>query len=291
MQGRIIRGIAGFYYVHTPEWGILECKAKGIFRKNKLKPLVGDFVEVTCLEEEGKGNINQVLERKNELIRPAVANIDQTLVIFAVTKPEPNFNLLDRFLVMMEQKKLPCILVFNKCDLAESSAMSKIEKIYQASGYETLFVSAKDGKGISDLKAKLKGKVTAVAGPSGVGKSSIINQLQTGVSMETGEISEKIQRGKHTTRHTELILIEEDSFILDTPGFSSLAVFEFEKEKLEEFYPEFGEFGSRCRFLPCSHTHEPDCEVKNAVDRGEINEVRYQNYLQIYREMKEKKKY
>lgn len=291
MQGRIIRGIAGFYYVHTPEWGILECKAKGIFRKNKLKPLVGDFVEVTCLEEEGKGNINQVLERKNELIRPAVANIDQTLVIFAVTKPEPNFNLLDRFLVIMEQKKLPCILVFNKCDLAESSAMSKIEKIYQASGYETLFVSAKDGKGISDLKAKLKGKVTAVAGPSGVGKSSIINQLQTGVSMETGEISEKIQRGKHTTRHTELILIEEDSFILDTPGFSSLAVFEFEKEKLEEFYPEFGEFGSRCRFLPCSHTHEPDCEVKNAVDRGEINEVRYQNYLQIYREMKEKKKY
>ena len=291
MQGRIIRGIAGFYYVHVSEVGILECKAKGIFRKNKLKPLVGDYVRVTCLEEKGKGNIEQVLERKNDLIRPAVANIDQTLVIFAAVKPEPNFNLLDRFLVMMEQKDLPCILVFNKCDLAESGITEEIKDIYKASGYEVLLVSAKDGTGISLLKEKLKGKVTAVAGPSGVGKSSIINQLQNRVSMETGEISEKIQRGKHTTRHSELILIDEDSFILDTPGFSSLAVFEFEKERLGEYYPEFEVFRDTCRFIPCSHTHEPDCGVKTAVEKGEISKIRYQNYVQIYQEMKEKKKY
>lgn len=291
MKGRIIRGIAGFYYVHVPGVGILECKAKGIFRKNKLKPLVGDFVRITFLEEKGKGNIEEILERDNELIRPAVANIDQALVIFSVTRPEPNFNLLDRFLVMMEQKALPCILVFNKCDLADEKIMEEIKEIYTPTGYELFFVSAVSGKGISHLKDRLKGKVTAVAGPSGVGKSSIINQLQSRVNMETGEISEKIQRGKHTTRHSELIVIEEDSFILDTPGFTSLAVFEFEKEKLEEYYPEFEEWSRDCRFIPCSHTHEPDCGVKDALQEGKISKIRYQNYVQIYQEMKEKRRY
>ena len=196
MQGRIIRGIAGFYYVHVQEMGIYECKAKGIFRKNKLKPLVGDFVKLSILDEENKkGNIDEVLDRENELIRPAVANIDQALVIFAIKKPEPNLNLLDRFLIMMEQKEIPCILVFNKSDLASEEEKQKLRDIYGNSGCKILFISAKQDEGIEEIREVLKGKTSTVAGPSGVGKSSLINKLQTDVNMETGSISEKIERG------------------------------------------------------------------------------------------------
>ena len=238
MQGKIIRGIAGFYYVHVPQIGILECKAKGIFRKNKLKPLVGDWVKLSILDEENKkGNIEEVLERSNELIRPAVANIDQALVIFSVKKPEPNLNLLDRFLIMMEQKNIPCILVFNKVDLATEEEKQLLANIYKNSGCEILFVSAKQNWGMEEVCKVLNGKTSTVAGPSGVGKSSIINMLQSDISMETGNISEKIERGKHTTRHTEFIPIGTDTFIMDTPGFSSLSVFDMEKEDLEQYYP------------------------------------------------------
>mgnify|MGYP003289517429 CR=1 FL=1 len=292
MQGKIIRGIAGFYYVHVPEIGILECKAKGIFRKNNLKPLVGDFVEVSVLDEENKkGNIDEVQERQNELIRPAVANIDQALVIFAIKKPEPNLNLLDRFLIMMQQKEIPCILVFNKSDLATEGDRQKLREIYAGSGCKILFVSAKQDQGIEEIRNVLQGKTSTVAGPSGVGKSSLINKLQSEVNMETGSISEKIERGKHTTRHTEFIPIGEDTFIMDTPGFSSLAVFDMEKEELEQFYPEFDEYRDTCRFHGCSHTHEPGCGVKEAIQEGKISEERYENYKLIYEELKNKKKY
>ena len=292
MQGKIIRGIAGFYYVHVPEIGILECKAKGIFRKNNLKPLVGDLVEVSLLDEENKkGNIDEVLERQNELIRPAVANIDQALVIFAIKKPEPNLNLLDRFLIMMQQKDIPCVLVFNKSDLVTDVEKQELRDIYAGSGCEILFVSAKQDQGIEEIRNVLKGKTSTVAGPSGVGKSSIINKLQSDVSMETGSISEKIERGKHTTRHTEFIPIGEDTFIMDTPGFSSLAVFDMEKEELEQFYPEFDEYRDTCRFNGCSHTHEPGCSVKEAIENGKISKDRYENYKLIYEELKNKKKY
>ena len=292
MQGKIIRGIAGFYYVHVPEMGILECKAKGIFRKNKLKPLVGDLVEVSVLDEENKkGNIDEVLERKNELIRPAVANIDQALVIFAIKKPEPNLNLLDRFLIMMQQKEIPCILVFNKSDLATEEERQALRDIYAGSGCEILFVSAKQDQGIEEVRNVLKGKTSTVAGPSGVGKSSLINKLQSDVNMETGSISEKIERGKHTTRHTEFIPMGEDTFIMDTPGFSSLAVFDMEKEELEQFYPEFDEYRDTCRFNGCSHTHEPGCGVKEAIEEGKISKERYENYKLIYDELKNRKKY
>lgn len=292
MRGKIIRGIAGFYYVHVPEKGILECKAKGIFRKNNLKPLVGDWVEVSLLDEENKkGNIDEVLGRSNELIRPAVANIDQALVIFAIKKPEPNLNLLDRFLIMMQQKEIPCVLVFNKSDLVTEEEKEKLREIYSGSGGEILFVSAKQDEGIEEIRNVLKGKTSTVAGPSGVGKSSIINKLQSGVSMETGSISEKIERGKHTTRHTEFISIGEDTFIMDTPGFSSLAVFDMEKEELEQFYPEFDEYRDTCRFNGCSHTHEPGCSVKEAIQEGKISKARYENYQLIYEELKNKKKY
>ena len=292
MQGKIIRGIAGFYYVHVPEIGILECKAKGIFRKNKLKPLVGDFVNVSVIDEENKkGNIDEVLERKNELIRPAVANIDQALVIFAVKKPEPNLNLLDRFLIMMEQKEIPCVLVFNKSDLATEEEKQAFRKVYENSGCKILFVSAKQNQGIDEVREILSHKTSTVAGPSGVGKSSLINMLQSEINMETGSISEKIERGKHTTRHTEFIPIGEDTFIMDTPGFSSLAVFDMEKEELEQFYPEFDEYRDTCRFNGCSHTHEPGCSVKEAIAEGKISKERYENYQLIYEELKNKKKY
>ncbi|MBR3607498.1 MAG: ribosome small subunit-dependent GTPase A [Lachnospiraceae bacterium] len=291
MQGRIIRGIGGFYYVYVSGKGILECKAKGVFRKNKLKPLVGDFVEVSLLSEEGKGNIDQVLERKNELIRPAVANIDQALVIFSMTGPEPNLNLLDRFLIMMRQKEIPGILVFNKCDLVGEEQRERLRSVYEKSGCKILFVSAKKQQGIREIKELLEKKTTTVAGPSGVGKSSLINLLQSSVNMETGSISEKIQRGKHTTRHAEFIFMGEDTYILDTPGFSSLAVFDMEKEELEQYYPEFEEYKENCRFHGCSHTHEPGCRIKEAVEEGNINKERYYNYLLIYEELKNKKKY
>lgn len=292
MQGKIIRGIAGFYYVHVPEIGILECKAKGIFRKNKLKPLVGDFVNVSVIDEENKkGNIDEVLERKNELIRPAVANIDQALVIFAVKKPEPNLNLLDRFLIMMEQKEIPCVLVFNKSDLATEEEKQAFRKVYENSECKILFVSAKQNQGIDEVREILSHKTSTVAGPSGVGKSSLINMLQSEINMETGSISEKIERGKHTTRHTEFIPIGEDTFIMDTPGFSSLAVFDMEKEELEQFYPEFDEYREGCRFHGCSHTHEPGCRVKEAIEEGRISKERYENYQLIYEELKNKKKY
>ena len=292
MQGKIIRGIAGFYYVHVPEIGVLECKAKGIFRKNKLKPLVGDLVEVSILDEENKkGNIDEVLERKNELIRPAVANIDQAVVIFSVKKPEPNLNLLDRFLIMMQQKDIPCILVFNKSDLATEEEKQELQECYKNSGCEILFISAKQDQGVEDVKKLLLGKTSTVAGPSGVGKSSLINKLQSGINMETGSISEKIERGKHTTRHTEFIPIGEDTFIMDTPGFSSLAVFDMEKEELEQFYPEFDEYREKCRFNGCSHTHEPGCQVKEAIEEGNVSKERYENYKLIYEELKNRKKY
>ena len=291
MQGRIIRGIGGFYYVYVSGKGILECKAKGVFRKNKLKPLVGDFVEVSLLSEEGKGNIDQVLERKNELIRPAVANIDQALVIFSVTGPEPNLNLLDRFLIMMQQKDIPCILVFNKSDLATEEERKALKDIYANSGCRIIFISAKLDQGIEEIREVLARKTSTVAGPSGVGKSSLINKLQSNINMETGSISEKIERGKHTTRHTEFISIGEDTFIMDTPGFSSLAVFNMEKEELEQFYPEFDEYRDNCRFNGCSHTHEPGCSVKEAIEENKISRARYENYKLIYEELKNRKKY
>ena len=232
-----------------------------------------------------------MLDRENELIRPAVANIDQALVIFAIKKPEPNLNLLDRFLIMMEQKEIPCVLIFNKSDLATEEEKQKLRENYRNSGCEILFISAKQDDGIETVREVLKGKTSTVAGPSGVGKSSLINKLQSDINMETGSISEKIERGKHTTRHTEFIPIGDDTYIMDTPGFSSLAVFDMEKEELEQFYPEFDEYRDSCRFNGCSHTHEPGCGVKEAIEEGNISKERYENYKLIYEELKNKKKY
>ena len=293
MKGKIIRGIGGFYYIHVPETQkVYECRAKGIFRKDNIKPLPGDWVEMAVLDEEKElGNIEQILPRKNALIRPAVANVDQALVIFAAASPKPSLNLLDRFLLRMELQDIPCVICFNKQDLAEEESIKKLEAAYQGSGYPVLFVSAKQNQGLDQIRELMAGKTTTVAGPSGVGKSSLINLLQNQVEMETGEISEKIERGRHTTRHTELLCAGEDTYILDTPGFSSIAIEDLEKEDLEEYFPEMRKLTQSCRFVGCAHMSEPDCAVKAAVEDGEISKSRYENYRMFYEELKNKKKY
>ena len=292
MQGKIIKGIAGFYYVNVVESGVYECKAKGVFRKEKIKPLVGDNVRIEILDEENKtGNIVEIFPRKNELIRPAVANIDQALVVFAVTKPTPHFNLLDRFLVMMERKEIPVVLCFNKKDIATSPEIAELEAIYDKCGYPIVFTSALEQENIEEIRRLLLKKTTAIAGPSGVGKSSLINLLQNQVQMETGTISRKIERGKHTTRHSELIAVDADSYIMDTPGFSSLYVNDFEKEELKYYFREFASYEGQCRFQGCDHVHEPGCAVKEALEEEKIHPVRYKNYLEMYTELKEKKRY
>mgnify|MGYP000896585446 FL=1 len=292
MQRKIVKGISGFYYVHVAGSGIYECKAKGIFRQQKMKPLVGDDVEIDIISEEKKtGNVAAILPRKNALIRPAVANVEQALLIFAAASPNPNFNLLDRFLVMMGRQDVPVILCFNKCDLITEEQKQEIEAIYEASGCKILFVSAKKELGLKELQEILEGKTTTVAGPSGVGKSSLINLLAPEACMETGEISKKIERGRHTTRHAELIQLKGDGYIMDTPGFSSLYLPEMEKEELQDCYPEFAAFEPYCRFQGCSHISEPDCGVKEALSEGKIHPVRYENYCQLYGELKDRKKY
>ncbi|KMZ55878.1 ribosome small subunit-dependent GTPase A [Dorea sp. D27] len=292
MRGKIIKGIAGFYYVHVVESGVYECKAKGIFRKEKIKPLVGDDVEIEILSgQEKTGNIETVYPRRNELVRPAVANIDQALVVFAVTRPSPHFNLLDRFLVMMESKDIPVILCFNKEDIATDPQVKELEEIYARCGCPLLFTSARSGQNLDQVREVLRGRTTAVAGPSGVGKSSIINILQPEANMETGAISSKIERGKHTTRHTELFPVGDDAYIMDTPGFSSLYVNDFDKEELKQYFPEFAPFEGTCRFNGCDHIHEPGCGVKEALEKGLIHHVRYKSYVEMYEELKNKRRY
>lgn len=292
MQGKIIKGIAGFYYVHVVHSGIYECKAKGIFRSKKIKPLVGDNVKIDIIDEANHiGNIIEITERTNELIRPAVANINQSLVVFAVMKPNPNINLLDRFLVMMERQDIPVIICFNKTDLAEEDDIISLKNIYVNAGYHVIFTSTINGNGVEDVKRMLMGKTTALAGPSGVGKSSMLNAIIPDANSQTGVISEKIGRGKNTTRHTEIFNLEDDTYIMDTPGFTSLYSNDFEKECLKEYFPEFREYEGKCRFSGCVHENEPDCALKEALNNGIINKSRYDNYLIMLDEIKNRKKY
>lgn len=291
MQGKIIRGIGGFFYVHT-ENGVYACRARGILRRENIRPLPGDLVRMKVLDETAKeGSIEEVAPRKNVLIRPAVANIDQALVIFSVVSPRPNFNLLDRFLVTMERRGIGSVLVFNKTDLAQEGQRQEIAERYGQSGYPLLFVSARTTEGIERIRKILLGKTTTVAGPSGVGKSSLINLLQTQRYMDTGEISSKIERGKHTTRHTELLWVEENTYILDTPGFSSVELPDVPKEELGDLFPEIRSRRDGCRFSGCSHLSEPDCRVLQALADGEIGRERYESYRLFYEEIKGRRRY
>lgn len=292
MQGKIIKGIAGFYYVYGENEVLYECKAKGIFRKDNQKPLVGDNVEITVLnEQEREGNLTRILPRKNSLIRPAVANVDQAFVIFAMDNPKPNFMLLDRFLIMMEQADIPAVICFNKKDLATEKETQELYQTYQSCGYQVLLTSALEEEGIDEIHRILKGKTTVVAGPSGVGKSSLTNLLQAEVQMETGEISRKLKRGKHTTRHSQVIPVGENTFLMDTPGFSSLYLIDMEEQELKDYFPEFRKYDDQCRFQGCRHIHELGCRVKEALEQGEISRIRYEDYLNLYEELKEKRRY
>ena len=292
MTGKIIKGIAGFYYVNDGENRVYQCRAKGIFRNRKIKPLVGDNVEFSILDEEaGEGNIDEILPRKNALVRPAAANVDQALVLFALTQPSPNLNLLDRFLVMMAMEEIPVVICFNKADLGDGAMEEEYKKIYEGAGYEVHFISARTDLGMDQVRGLLRGRTTVLAGPSGVGKSSLTNRIQPKASMETGGISRKIERGKHTTRHSELFFVEKDTYMMDTPGFSSMYTPEIEASELKEFFPEFAEFEDECRFLGCVHIGERVCGVKEAVKEGKISLSRYENYRLIYEELKQKRRY
>ena len=285
MQGKIIKGIAGFYYIYAEDGNVYECKAKGIFRKDNFKPLVGDNAEISVLDQEAKeGSVTAILPRRNSLIRPAVANVDQAFVIFAMEDPKPNFLLLDRFLIMMEQQGIPAVICFNKKDLGEKEELERLYQTYTGCGYQVVLSSTLEGEGIDEIRQILRGKTTVVAGPS-------TNCMQGEIQMETGEISRKLKRGKHTTRHSQVIPVEKDTFLVDTPGFSSLYLTDMEEDELRNYFPEFLKYEPQCRFQGCRHIHEPDCGVKEALAEGKISQLRYEDYLALYEELKEKRRY
>ena len=289
IKGRIIKSIAGFYYVDTGE-GIYECRPKGLFRKQGTKPLTGDNVKITVTHEgDMEGQIEEVLPRKSELMRPPVANVDQALVIFAIRNPRINTGLLDRFLVWMESQNIPSVLCINKTDLIkeDEDESSEMAGRYRKIGYRVIETSANTGEGRDELISVLSQKVTALAGPSGVGKSSLINSIQDEVVMETGDLMKKRESGRQTTRHTELIYVPEaDGYIIDTAGFGSVEFPHIEATNLGDFFPEIAALSGDCRFTGCAHINEPDCAV-----RGTIDDERYEHYVQLYEELKSNRRY
>ena len=296
MKGKIIKSIAGFYEVHTGD-RIYRCRAKGIFRALGKKPLVGDDVEIDVTDEVSvpmEGNIRALLPRKNELVRPNVANVDQALLIFAITHPAPSYNMLDRFLITMQERELDAVLCFNKRDIATPEEIEELRAAYEACGCTVLFISSFIPGSLGEVRRILRGKTTVLTGPSGAGKSTLINMLCPGANMQTGELSRKIRRGKNTTRHVELLSVTEtagdaggeDTYLVDTPGFTSLWVQDIEPDRLHYYYPEFEKWETDCRFNGCIHINEPDCAVKAALERGEISRIRYRNYCEIYDELR-----
>ncbi len=293
MQGKIIKSIAGFYEVDTGG-DLYRCRAKGIFRALGKKPLVGDDVEIDITDTVSvpkEGNVRALLPRKNELVRPNVANVDQALLIFAITHPAPSYNMLDRFLITMQEKELDAILCFNKRDIATEEEIRELRETYEACGCTVLFISSFIPESLAAVKEILRGKTTVLTGPSGAGKSTLINTLCPDAHMQTGELSRKIRRGKNTTRHVELLPAGagegfRDTYLVDTPGFTSLWVQDIEPDRLHYYYPEFEKWEPDCRFNGCIHINEPDCAVKAALDRGEISRIRYRNYCEIYDELR-----
>ncbi len=292
MKGKIVKGIGGFYYVHCDDEEIYECRAKGIFRKSKVKPMVGDIVEISVLDADKLlGNLDKIYPRKNELIRPMVANIDQAVIVFSVKNPNPNLVLLDKFLILMEKKGIDVVIVFNKIDIEDREAVDELAGMYRNVGYDVTTTSAIESDGIDELKQYLVGKTSVFAGPSGVGKSSILNLIQSELDLLTGGISEKIARGKHTTRHTTLINFAKDSYVLDTPGFTSFSIDDVDFAELKDYFIDFDDYRDACKFKVCNHINEPACMVKDAVETGDVSLARYENYKMLYDDLKDKKRY
>lgn len=290
MRGLIIKGIGGFYYVQT-ENGVIEAKGRGIFKKDGITLSVGDEVDITILEDDNtKGVIEKIYTRKNCFIRPPIANVDVFIVVFAATSPAPNFPVIDKFLVNAEKHGIEPIICINKKDLVTEEELSKLKSIYE-DAYEVVAISTLTGDGIDKLETLIKGKKAALAGPSGVGKSSILNKLHPSANMETGEVSKKTARGKHTTRHVEIFSVEHGGMIYDTPGFTSFEMPDIELNELREYYPEFERYHGQCKYDNCYHLKEPECAVRNAVKNGEIHILRYKAYLANMEEIKNKNKY
>ena len=286
LEGVILKGIGGFYYIDT-EAGVYECRARGIFRKEGIRPTVGDAVRISVLDEENKkGSLDEILPRRNELIRPRVANVDQAVIVFAAKSPNMNLDLLDRFLLLAEEQDLDSVIVINKIDKDKKERYLEAAEMYRKAGYPVICTSAEKGIAIDALRAALENKISVFAGPSGVGKSSLINAAFPGLELGTGEISEKIQRGKHTTRHAELIQITDKSYIVDSPGFTSLFLTHIPSEKLQYHFREFEDFNHKCYYNGCTHINEPDCAVKAQIGEA-FDQMRYDRYVTIYNELKE----
>ncbi|RHW36456.1 ribosome small subunit-dependent GTPase A [Neobacillus notoginsengisoli] len=288
-EGKIIKALSGFYYV-VNEDGVTQCRGRGVFRINNITPLVGDNV-VFQAENDKEGYILEVKERKNELVRPPIANVDRAFLVFSAVEPTFSPALLDRFLVLVEYNHIEPIICITKTDLASEAELEMLEDYatgYRAAGYEVLFVSSETEAGVEQLYPHLEQKISVFAGQSGVGKSSLLNVLRPDLDLKTNDISAHLGRGRHTTRHVELIEIG-DGLVADTPGFSSLEFQEIEAEELGSCFPEIMKASERCKFRGCLHVKEPKCAVKAAVEEEVIPRYRYENYLNFLQEIKDRK--
>lgn len=290
LTGKIKKGIAGFYYVQSDENGLFACKAKGLFRSVGIKPLVGDICRFRITDRTAReGNIEEILPRKNEIIRPACANIDEAVIVMSASRPVIKYSLLDKIIVFFSYYDIPVCVCLNKTDSDAESVISEFAKRYVDSGVKLMYTSTVNGTGIDMLKEHISGKTVILTGPSGTGKSSLVNVMFTEACMETGEVS-KIGRGRHTTRHTELFTLDRDTFVADTPGFTSLNMPQIAPGNLKYYYKEFERYEGKCRFDMCTHLHEPECAVKKAVEAGEIAEGRYNSYSLFFKELRERSK-
>ncbi|WP_027868898.1 ribosome small subunit-dependent GTPase A [Eubacterium sp. AB3007] len=284
MRGLITKGIGGFYYVRT-EQGVVQTRGRGIFRNEDITPTVGDEVEISLLEG-GDGVVEEILPRRNLFARPPIANVDRIVIVFAATRPKPSFDLIDRFLIMAESKGVDPILCMNKVDLLATSRCEQMIERYRGI-YPCVMTSGIDGRGLEDLKALIGDQTVAFAGPSGAGKSTLINLLVPEASMETSEISRKTRRGRHTTRHVEILQMPDGGLVFDTPGFTSFDIRDVDEQDLWRYYPEIAAISGNCRFDDCMHIKEPDCAVRKAVEDGQIRQERYDSYVKNYQEIKE----
>lgn len=291
IEGIITKGVGGNYYVDIGN-KIIECRARGLFRLKNIKPLVGDNVVIRITEEdENSGYIEEIKERTNEIKRPPVANAHQLLIIFAVKNPEPSFLLLDKLLIAAELNSLKPVICFNKADLADEEEKDNIRNILKNTGYKIIFTSKYREESLHELRNILKDKVNVFSGPSGVGKSSIMNAVEPGFYLKTGEISEKLKRGRHTTRHAEIFKLSFGGYAVDTPGFSSFELEGINEYELKNYYPEIVKYDEGCKFLDCLHHKEPSCLIKEAVKNDLISQVRYNNYIKLLEQIKNQKPY